>query len=222
MANPDPSFYIDVFYPLQDEVLTAVGALETGLYLSGGTALSRGYLHHRFSEDLDLFADDSPQFGLWAARAIKALGEDARWNFTLVQRDDRLFRMALQSSRATLKLEMINDVPARLGSVRKHPQLGNLDSPENLLANKITALLDRNEPKDLADIWGLCTKLALHLAPAIEGAQGKAAGVFPPDLARALCSATEADWAAILWQERPELNSFLYDLHTLGEALLGL
>jgi hypothetical protein len=222
MANPDPDYYLNVLYPLQDEVLAVASSVKTGLYLSGGTAVSRGYLHHRFSEDLDLFADDSPSFALWTARLIEALGKDPRWSLTILQREDRLIRLALQSKRATLKIEMINDVPARIGGIHFHPVLGNLDSPENLLANKITALLTRDEPKDLADIWGLCTKHGLSLSQAIKGAQGKASGIFPPDLARALCSATEADWAAVLWQDAPLADVFVRDLHALGEDLLGL
>lgn len=222
MTKTGPSFYLDVLYPLQDEVLAITSSLETGLYLSGGTAISRGYLHHRYSEDLDLFADDAPDFGLWAARLIQALAKDRRWRLEVVQREERLVRMALSASQGVLKVELINDVPCRVGAVSRHPALGLLDCPENLLANKISALLDRDEPKDLADIWGLCTKLHLSLAQAIEGAQGKAAGVFAPDCARALCGATAADCEAILWQDAPPAGAFVRDLHALGEALLAL
>jgi hypothetical protein len=35
-------FYFDVLYPLQDRVLGILSRLETGFYLSGGTAASRG------------------------------------------------------------------------------------------------------------------------------------------------------------------------------------
>ena len=130
--------------------------------------------------------------------------------------------MALTAPPGVLKIELINDVPCRVGTVGHHPVLGRLDCPENLLANEISALLNRDEAKDLADIWGLCTQLRLPLANAIEGAQGKAAGVFAPDCARALCSATEADCTAILWQSAPPAAAFVRDLHALGEALLGL
>jgi hypothetical protein len=70
---------------------------------------------------------------------------------------------------------MINDVPSRVGAIKDHPILGWLDSAENILANKITALLDREEPKDYADIWGFCQLKGLSLEDAISGAQGKAA-----------------------------------------------
>jgi hypothetical protein len=43
----DKSFYFQQLYPLQDEVLKLLTGLDTGLYLTGGTAASRGYLAHR-------------------------------------------------------------------------------------------------------------------------------------------------------------------------------
>jgi hypothetical protein len=36
-------------------VLALLRQIETGFYLTGGTAASRGYLNHRFSDDLALF-----------------------------------------------------------------------------------------------------------------------------------------------------------------------
>ena len=143
-------------------MLQVLSATETGLYLSGGTAASRGYLQHRFSEDLDLFVNDE---------------------------------------------------------ITLHPQLGRLDSPENILANKLTALADRDEPKDLADIWGFCCRLGLPLSRALDDASSKAAGLFPPALARGLLSASRADWELIRWIEAPDPDAFLADLRRLGEEL---
>ena len=65
-----PSFYFETFYPFQDRVLRTVNAVDTGFYLTGGTASSRGYLHHRFSDDLDFFVNDDNRFGLWVERII--------------------------------------------------------------------------------------------------------------------------------------------------------
>ncbi len=56
LVNRD--FYFYSLYPLQDHVLHVLSELDIGFYLSGGTAASRGYLHHRFSDDLDLFVND--------------------------------------------------------------------------------------------------------------------------------------------------------------------
>ena len=88
------------------------------------------------------------------------------------------------------------------------------------MPNKVTAILDREEPKDFADIWGLCTQKGLFLKEAINGAQGKAIGIFPADLARVLCSVEQADWQAVRWINAPPLDLFISQLIQLGEGLL--
>lgn len=57
-SRMDKEKYATRLYPLQDEVLKIVNDQKTGFYLTGGTALSRGYLHHRLSDDLDFFVND--------------------------------------------------------------------------------------------------------------------------------------------------------------------
>jgi hypothetical protein len=216
----DPDFYFQRLYPFQDQVLKVLTPLETKFYLTGGTALSRGYLNHRFSDDLDFFVNDDPNFGLWADRVLSRFSQERGWVSQVLQRENRYVRMNLVQDEVNLKIEMVNDVPSRVGDPRIHPTLGRLDTAENILANKITAILDRNAPKDLADIWGLCCKLNLSLNEAISGAQGKAAGVFPVDLARVLYSATRSDWEVISWVEAPNPDAFLDQLKKLGEDLL--
>ncbi len=216
------SFYFDVLYPLQDQVLKTIHALDTGFYLTGGTAASRGYLRHRFSDDLDLFVNDDKRFGLWAERIIQSLASMDTWILAVDQKEERFVRLTLKEGDVTLKIEMINDVPARVGNITDHPILGRLDSAENILANKVTALLDREEPKDLADIWGFCCQMNLSLNTAITDAKSKAAGVFPADLARLLCSATTADWETVRWVDAPPADKFLAQLNELGEKLLLL
>lgn len=212
--------YFDVLYPIQDRVLGILNGLETGFYLSGGTAASRGYLHHRFSDDLDLFVNDDKQFGLWADRLIQALDAQGAWNVAVSLREQRFVRLSVVEGDAVLKIEMINDVPSHIGSFRDDPLLGRIDSPENILANKVTALVDRDEPKDLADIWGFCCQLGLPLAPAIEGAGSKAAGIFPADVARRLCVVTRDDWKLVRWIEPPDPERYVSDLVELGEKLI--
>jgi len=42
-------------------------------YLTGGTAVSRAYLQHRFSDDLDLFVNYDKRFALWSNLLIQVL-----------------------------------------------------------------------------------------------------------------------------------------------------
>jgi Nucleotidyl transferase AbiEii toxin, Type IV TA system len=216
----DSAFYFEALYPLQDDVLRRITELNTPLYLTGGTAASRGYLRHRFSDDLDLFTNDDPQFQLWAEQVVDTLAKVSGWNVQVTQREERFVRLAVVVDSVPLKIEMINDVPSHLGSIRVHETLGRLDSPENILANKVSALMDREEPKDFADIWGFASRLGMSLSEAISGAQSKAAGIFPADLARLLCTATREDWQLVRWIEAPTFETFLFDLSQLGGSLL--
>lgn len=217
--NNITTWYHDTFYPLQDRILLRINQLQTGLYLTGGTAASRAYLNHRYSDDLDFFAQDDAEFEIWFSRCLEATKREVE-HVQVLTREERFCRCILSAGDIQLKLEFVNDVPSRIGSVREHPVLGKIDAPENILANKITAAIDRREPKDLADIWGFCMKMNLSIHDAITGAQGKAAGVFPPDLARVLLTTTEDDWLAIRWSEAPNSSDFLNEIHAIGEALL--
>jgi Nucleotidyl transferase AbiEii toxin, Type IV TA system len=216
----DRGFYLNQLYPLQDRLLARLASIDTGFYLSGGTAASRGYMHHRFSDDLDLFVNDDPRFGLWAQRAVQALVSAGGWAVTVVQQERRFVRLTVTERDVSLKIEMIDDVPAHVGELRRDPVLGLLDSAENILANKLTAVVDRREPRDLADIWGFCVQLGLSCETAIENAQSKAAGLFPADVARALLSVTADDWRLVRWSDPPDSAKFIADLKAIGERLL--
>lgn len=139
----------------------------------------------------------------------------------VLQRDQRFVRFEIEEADVAMKIELTNDVPAHVGDIREDPVLGRIDSAANLLANKVTAVVDRGEPKDFADVWGLCCKLGLSLDDAITHARSKAAGVFPADLARALMGATQQDWALVRWANGgPSQDDFLQGLRTLGEKLI--
>ncbi len=219
MAN-NSTFYFDALYPFQDRVIKVINRADTNFYLTGDTAASRGYLQHRFSDDLDYFVNDDNRFSLWVERIIQALA--GQWKCDVLQKEERFARLNLHQNDLALKIEMINDVPARVGETKTHPLLGKVDSAENILANKVTALLAREEPKDLADIWGFCCQMHLSLQAAITDAQSKAAGIFPADLARVLISTKKVDWETIRWIQPPPVETFIAQLHELGESLLLL
>ena len=212
------TFYEKKLYPLQDRALKIIRQVDTEFYLTGGTAASRGYLNHRYSDDLDFFVNDDRHFELWASRIIQTLNNT--WLCTVLTKEEYFVRLHITENDTVLKIEMINDVPAHIGKIIDHPILGRLDSAENILANKITALFGRDEPKDLVDIWGFCFLEDISLHEAITNAQSKAAGIFPADLARILCSAKESDLETIRWINKPPVNKFVSQLNKLGEGLV--
>jgi hypothetical protein len=217
----DPKWFEDVLYPFQDEVLAAAAGVETGFYLTGGTALGRVHLRHRYSEDLDLFVNDDDRFQAWVDRLLEIWRAEARWRLVVQRRDPRFVRAFLSHGDTQLKVEFVNDVRGRVGLPGRHEGFGLVDTPENILANKVTALLDRQEPKDLADVWGLCRRGGLQLREALVGASSKAVGVFAADVARALLGSTADDWELVRWiPPGPSSDEFLRDLFALGEDLL--
>jgi predicted nucleotidyltransferase component of viral defense system len=215
-----PYYYFESLYPLQDRVLAVLQTIETEFYLTGGTALSRYYCHHRFSDDLDLFVNDDPNFVRWGERFIAALLRQGMYQITVAQKDEMYMRLMLSEDDVLLKIDLVNDVPAHIGRYQHDTILGTVDSMENILANKITALLSRREPKDLADIWALTTMHNMSLPHALTDARSKAAGVFPVALAQVLLEASSADWDAIRWNNPPPVDEFVTHLHSLGDALI--
>lgn len=209
-------------YSLQDAVLKWVRGTEHRFYLSGGTALGRGYCHHRYSEDLDFFVNDAGEFPLWLDRCLEAIRQGAikiGSDFQIILREERFGRAVLLGPEQ-LKIEFINDVPSRIGEPWSHPELGRLDTCENILANKITALVDRLSPKDMADIYWLCCRMELDIFAAIEGASGKAAGIFPPLVAQALEQGMQQGVPAVFWIVAPQEDEFRQGITNLIQTIM--
>lgn len=142
--------YYTALYSFQDAVLETVFEEPLGFYLTGGTALSRFYLHHRYSDDLDFFNHDLHVF----PEAFRLVHEKLRekWPLLTVEVDARDFkRLRLDQGGLELKLDFVAD---RLPRVGMPVRVGNLsiDTVRNILANKVCAILGRDEGRDIADI----------------------------------------------------------------------
>ena len=142
----------DQLYRVQDWVLDQLRRTNHSFYLTGGTALSRGYYEHRYSEDLDFFVNDAPDFEISRDRCLYALQEATAargWKLEIVLREER-FGRAFVHGDIPLKLEFINDIPFRVGQPIQHPALGLLDTKENILANRsfITSSALRAHPAE--------------------------------------------------------------------------
>jgi hypothetical protein len=182
-------YYVSVLYPIQDRAISVFR--DTPFYLTGGTALSRGYFNHRYSDDLDYFLNYHSQFQRLAQEQIGRLGEQFAGVIDVDLRAEHFFRVFVGPER--LKIEIINDVPAHAGAIVEHPFLGRIDSKENILSNKITAIVDRALPKDIVDAYFLL-KDGVSLRDALTNADSKAAGIVPLYVAKIL---TEFDYGLL-------------------------
>lgn len=123
--------------------------LSSVFYLSGGTALSAFFLHHRLSEDLDFFTDqdidiENVLIFLRAISGVKQTSFEGKY-------DRRIF-MLEYSSGTFLKVEFTKYSFERLAPAQT---IGDLliDSIEDILANKLMAMTDRKDPKDYIDVY---------------------------------------------------------------------
>lgn len=172
-------YYNNTIYPLQDRVFPLFN--DTPFYLTGGTALSRGYYNHRFSDDLDYFVNYHSDFQRITEIQIEKLVKAFK-NTEVDYKGEYFCRVFIEEK---LKIEMVNDVPSHIGELVNHPVLGIIDSKENILANKLTAVVDRTLPKDIVDIYFLL-KDGLSIKNALTDAESKAAGVSPLLIAKIL------------------------------------
>lgn len=139
------------FYPQQRDILIEFFKNETireNFFLTGGTALSVFYFHHRKSNDLDLFSIDRPQFSdidYWVKK---------RW-----QEKYSRFKMEPYTWSAEVdgvKVDLVHD-PVSLKDEKPTYAFGNdtivIDSIDNIASNKLCTLVSRQEPKDFIDFY---------------------------------------------------------------------
>ena len=113
-----PSLYYEKnLYPLQDGVLNIISQSGTDFFLTGGTALSRGYYHHRYSEDLDFFLDRSQTFDEQLDKVLAILTDNGYyWNTEKsFIRAENYATISIENGSAIIKLDFVNDLVPHFG-----------------------------------------------------------------------------------------------------------
>jgi predicted nucleotidyltransferase component of viral defense system len=179
-GKPYTEYYKDL-YALQDGVFQILKDYD--FYLTGGTALSRFYLRHRYSDDLDFFVHRKTDFLAEVQEIIAKL----RARFTLETRTmtqdfaqvfihtEDFAQKYTGAFQAKLKVDFVNelDIP-RFGELEAFQAFDRVDNLRNILSNKITAIT-RLEPKDVADIWFISKALSFKWDEIIHEADQKEA-----------------------------------------------
>ena len=183
MAGIDHPYYpsqhkeFEILYNLQDRVLDTVFSTESLFYLTGGTCLSRFYQAKRYSDDLDFFSNDSPRFA-YALRNVRTAIQESHQSTVEVETKNFL-RLTVDNS---LQVDFVNDGPFRYKDPVVTQQNYLIDNIENILANKLTAVIGRDNPKDVFDIVLIYTFYHFSWAEILEAAHKKA-GFADEDLA---------------------------------------
>lgn len=142
------SLEYESLYKLQDEVLKVVFDTEHEFYLTGGTCLSRFYAEKRYSDDLDFFTNQSPRYSFAIKNIKKALAEKFQLGVEVESKD---FTRVMVDN--ILQVDFVNDISFRYKEPIVNENNYLIDNIENILSNKIMAVVGRDNPKDIFDIY---------------------------------------------------------------------
>jgi hypothetical protein len=224
--NSYEKYYQEKLYPLQDGVMSIIKKLNTPFFLTGGTALSRHYFNHRYSDDLDLFLVSDDAFQDWIERVLESLYKAEKRNELVVERKTiRRFKDFVQifvheprEEHSSLKVDFVNDVAAHYGVFEENKLLGKIDGWQNILSNKISALF-RFEPKDIADIWVISQKKKFDWRTILEEGKSKEAGVEPEIIYNIMRSFPVQKFDIVRWVHKPEYAQVKNDLEKIANDL---
>ncbi|CAA6804804.1 MAG: Unknown protein [uncultured Sulfurovum sp.] len=200
-------------YALQDEVLKKVFEVEDEFYLTGGTALSRFYQEKRYSDDLDFFTNSSTRFNFAVKNILVELSKEFNIETELDSRD--FVRIKVNG---LLQVDFVNDRVPRYKEPRVLENGYKIDSIENILSNKITAVIGRDNPKDIFDIYLISRYYSVDWQEILTSAQEKS--VFSmDDLIVRLKSFPHRLLGSINLIEKSFLDSFEDDFVTLVDEI---
>jgi hypothetical protein len=142
------------------ETFFTSGPISTHFYLSGGTALAGFYLHHRLSDDIDLFTRDVAQIKrarerIEASITACALEITARREIEEERREYLEYKLQgdPHPTHPLRKIDVVRDTdpifspPELYGVIR-------VDSLLNIAVNKVAAIFSRSdEAKDYVDLY---------------------------------------------------------------------
>lgn len=160
-----------LLYLIQDKVLKIVFDATTEFYLTGGTCLHRFYYNKRYSDDLDFFTNNSDLFRQSLNGIFEAFLESGVDFVKTVDTKD-FARFTVNEYGQSLQIDFVNDRVGRVG----YPKSENgylIDTIDNILSNKITAVLGRDEPKDIFDIYTIAVSESIDWGKIIKYAATK-------------------------------------------------
>lgn len=129
--------------------LLAHPEIERSFFLTGGTALSVFYLHHRVSDDLDLFTLEPmslSELDPWIR---------TRWKDScskIKEGPDFLSFLIDETKVEFVRDPLSNDDERPAAELEKGRHL-KVDNLRNIVSNKLGAMVSRQEPKDFVDFY---------------------------------------------------------------------
>jgi len=209
-------YYEESLYPLQDGVLNILFRSGTDFFLTGETALSRGYYHHRYSDGLDFFLDRSQTFDEQLDKVFTMLTENGfTWDTDKdFVRAENFATIGIKKGSVMLKLDFVNDLVPHYGKIVKTDLFYRTDSVSNILSNKLSAIF-RYAAKDITDIREIVAHEKIDWKSVIREARQNEAGLDLIYISEIIQSMPESEFDSLTWIVKPDWNEFKNDIHNI-------
>ncbi len=212
-------YYTEKLYPFQNKIIQVIQSCDTQFYLTGGTVLSRKYMEHRYSDDLDFFVNADPKFRDYINK-IEAKLSLTGINFNVLTRADDFVRVVTtKESEIDLKIDFINDVEYHYDGFEQDEKLGKIDNIQNILSNKISAL-PRLEIKDFVDVVFIARVFSFSWKNIIDQAIQKDAWTNPIDISRLFNTIDPNLLKLIKWAHPADENKIERDFQIIAKDVL--
>lgn len=165
--------------PLQRRVIGLLAGL--GWALTGGGALGGYHLGHRTTRELDLLWHGRAELERLPAEVERRL-RAAGLVVDVLQTSPAFRRLRVSDGAEAFPLDLVADPVATVEAPVEHEAGVFVDTPREILANKLTALLSRWAVRDLVDVRALLDAGG-DLPRGLEDAARKDSGFSPPTLA---------------------------------------
>jgi len=215
-------YYEENLYPFQDGVLNILSRSGTDFFLTGGTALSRGFYHHRYSDDLDFFLDRSQTYDEQLDTVLAMLSENG-YSWDINQgfiRAENFTTIGLRKDSTILKIDFINDLVPHFGGFVKTDLYHRTDSIRNIISNKLSAVF-RYASKDIADIREIALHEEIDWPLIIQEARQKEAGLDLTYISEILQSMPKSEFDKIAWVTKPDWDMFKEDINDIVFDMLN-
>lgn len=146
-------------------------------FLGAGTALAAFYLHHRRSEDLDLFTLDQKLNFDEVNAEVGKIGRRLNLKLKHHVSTPTFLQFIFETPESeALKVDVIREIPVRFGKVQKVDGI-NVDSLENIAVGKLLSIYGRFDGKDFVDFYFLIKEKGLGFDTILKKAEEKYPGL---------------------------------------------
>lgn len=164
---------------LQLDFLHAFFQREHRFFLTGGAALVGFHLGHRETHDLDLFTlDDVMNEGF---AVVQEVARQMNASLEALQTSPDFRRLLLRRNTEAIVVDLVRERVAQVMPEKIVVGEIRIDPPEEILANKLCALLSRSEVRDLVDVRAL-EAIGYRVEDALPAAHQKDRGLTPAQL----------------------------------------